>query len=133
VIALLGLLLELEVLVELLFRRVGDAVNALERVVSDLAEPVRARILHDLEGLDHLCGADVRSRAQVDEISAAVDGDRGAFVDLTLNNRLLERVGIEHLEGVLFGDDQTLESLLVRDNLFGGSFDLHIIFVRKNI
>ena len=52
------------------------------------------------------------SGAQIDQITAAVDSDGSSILDLTVDDRHLERVSREHLQCVFLGDHESLESLL---------------------
>mmetsp|Transcript_538 Transcript_538/g.1044 ORF Transcript_538/g.1044 Transcript_538/m.1044 type:complete len:502 (+) Transcript_538:1007-2512(+) len=119
VVALGGLLHEVDVLVHLLLGGEGDAVDALQTVVARLAQPVGARVLHHAEGLDHLGGRDVGPRAQVDQAAAAVGGHAPLVGDLALDQRDLEGVGAEEAQGVLLGEHEATEGLALGHDLLG--------------
>ena len=72
VIALLGLLEHREVLLQLLLRGPGRAVDALEHLVAMVAAPVGAGHLHQLEVLELARARHVGAAAQVLELALAV-------------------------------------------------------------
>jgi len=112
-IALLGLLTEVDVLLELLLSRERDSVDALQTVVCGLSEPVRCRVTHDLETLDELGGGDMGACAQIDQVTALVDRDTLAILDLAGDSRNLEGVGLKHRQGLFFGKYETRELLVI--------------------
>src|SRR5208337_1722025 len=67
-----------EVLVEILLREKGRAVDALQLGILFVAEPVGAGERTDLEGLDAASGRHMRAAAEVDEFAVAVKADLGA-------------------------------------------------------
>src|SRR5690606_35809540 len=71
-----------EVGLELLLRGKRGAVDALELLVLLVAAVVGAGDGEELEGLDLLGVADVRARAEVEELAVAVERDRLAFGDV---------------------------------------------------
>ena len=75
VVAALCLGEKLEVLVEVLLRGEGDAVDAREHLVVLVAPPVGARDARELEGLERLGVGEVRTDAHVDVLALLVEGD----------------------------------------------------------
>ena len=112
-IALLGLLTEVDVLLELLLSRERDSVDALQTVVCGLSEPVRCGVTHDLETLDELGGGDMGACAQIDQVTALVNRDTLAILDLAGDSRNLEGVGLKHRQGLFFGKYETRELLVI--------------------
>ena len=115
VVALLGLLEQAQVLVELVFGGKGRAVDADEHLVVLVALPVGARDARELEGLEGLRVGEVRAHAHVDVLALLVEGDAGVVgqvadvLDLVLLAALLHEgdgLGTRQLE------DRELEVLL---------------------
>ena len=79
VVALAGLLLPAQVLVQLLLLREGDAVDALQHLAVGIAAPVSAAALRQLEGvgLDAAGGVEVRAGAQVGKFALRIERDDG--------------------------------------------------------
>jgi len=73
VVALLDLFQPRKVLVQLVLRREGDAVDALEHLVLLAAAPVRARDREELERLELRRRRNVRPAAEVRELPLLVD------------------------------------------------------------
>jgi len=117
VVSLLGLFLEVQVLSELLLAGEGNTVDSLQSVVFAFGEPVSTRVLHDFECLDQACGRNMRASAQINQVSALVGSHVGSILNLAANHGDLEGVGTEELEGFLFGEHQSLESLLLFHDL----------------
>jgi hypothetical protein len=67
--------------------------------------------------------------AQVDQIATLVHGHTLSVLDFPIDHRLLERVGFEHLKGLIFGQNQSLELLVVAANLLRHFFDCGIVFL----
>ena len=111
-VPLLGLLADEYELVELLLGREGNGVDALQTIVGGLSEPVGRRVAHHLEALDEFSRGDVRARAQIDQVAAAVGSHGLAVLDLARDGLHLEGVGLEEGEGVVLGEDQALELLV---------------------
>ena len=87
-----SLFLELNVFCKTVFRRKGDAVHALQRVVSGLAEPVRGRVLGEFDCLDCAGGAEMGPHAQVHQVAAAIGAGHRSIGHLVLDQMHLERV-----------------------------------------
>ena len=75
VVALLGLLEQAQVLVELVLGGEGGAVHADEHLVVLVALPVGAGDARELEGLERLGVGEVRAHAHVDVLALLVEGD----------------------------------------------------------
>lgn len=82
VVTLLSLFAEVHVFVKLLLRGERDGVDALQTVIGCLSKPVCSRVAHHFESLDQLCGWDVGTRAQVNQIAALVGSHTLAVLDL---------------------------------------------------
>ena len=78
-VALLGLLEQAQVLVELLLRGEGGAVHAGEHLVVLVALPVGAGDARELEGLERLGVGEVRAHAHVDVLALLIEGDAGVL------------------------------------------------------
>ena len=78
-VALLGLLEQAHVLVELVLGGKGDAVDAREHLVVLVALPVGAGDARELEGLQGLGVGEVRADAHVDVLALLVEGDAGVL------------------------------------------------------
>lgn len=126
VVAPAGLLLLLQVFVQLLLLREGNAVDALEHLALRIAAPVSAAALRQLEGvcLDAAGAVQMRACAQVRELALRVerdDGVLGQVVDELDLIRLTERLHIGHGLGA---------RLLAADE---GSFSLQIFFISASM
>ena len=75
VVALGGFFEAREVLVEILLRKEGGAVDALQLRILLVAEPVGAGQAGDLDRLDAARRGHVRSAAEVDELAVAIEAD----------------------------------------------------------
>jgi len=95
VVSSLCLLKEVDVFVKQLLRRERNSINSLKTVVRGLAQPIGRGVLENFEGLHSARVRNVRTRAKVDEVPAAVGRDLPAFWDLVLNEGDLERVVAE--------------------------------------
>mmetsp|Transcript_63967 Transcript_63967/g.164651 ORF Transcript_63967/g.164651 Transcript_63967/m.164651 type:complete len:517 (-) Transcript_63967:590-2140(-) len=131
VIALLGLLEHLLVRLEQLRRREGHAIDALQRVVLSLAQPVGGRVLRDGEGLHAPHGGEVRSAAQVDEWAAAVGGRHGARRHLAADEVHFEWVAGEEFQGLLASEHEALERLIGLAECLDLLLDLGEVRVRE--
>ena len=130
-VAALGLLKEMKVLIELLLGGERDGINSLQTIIRDFTEPVRSRVFHDFETLDELRGGDVRARAHVNQITAAICRDTLAILYLAIDHGLLERVMLEHFQCLLLGQDKAFKCLFFACNFLGALIDRIIVFVRK--
>mmetsp|Transcript_34439 Transcript_34439/g.101217 ORF Transcript_34439/g.101217 Transcript_34439/m.101217 type:complete len:305 (-) Transcript_34439:285-1199(-) len=117
VVALLGLLLVLLPNLEHLLVGEADAVQPLEGIVLGIAQPVGGRMAGGRKGLDLAGVGDVGSLTEIDEVAALVHGGAAAVGDLGGNDGLLEGIAGEELQGLVLGNDQTLELLLGLDDL----------------
>eukprot|EP00053_Salpingoeca_punica_P013384 m.120929 g.120929 ORF g.120929 m.120929 type:complete len:748 (-) comp16189_c0_seq1:23-2266(-) len=116
VVALGSLLLQNLPLLEQLFVRERNAIDALQALSIGLALPVGGRGLQNSQCLDAAGVGDVRAAAEVDKRAAAVDGGGGGG-DLLVDDALLELVVLKHLQQILLGHLQALEGLLLLDGL----------------
>ena len=128
-VAAFGLLKEMKVLIELLLGGERDGINSLQTVIRDFAEPVRSRVFHDFETLDELRGGDVRARAHINQITAAVCRDTFAILYLAIDHGLLERVMLEHLQSLFLGQDKAFKRLLFTCNFLGALIDRLVVFI----
>ena len=117
VIALGSLLEELLVGGHLLLIGERDTIDTLEGVVVGVTEEVGRRVLHDGESLDSAGVGNVRTTAKIDKGAVTVDSGSGAVGDLVLDDVLLVGVVGEHLEQILLAHLQSLERLLLLDDL----------------
>ncbi len=108
-----------EVLVEFFFREEGRAVDALELRILFVAQPVGAREVCHLEGLDAAGGGDVRAAAEVDELAVAIEAHLFAG-----RGELRDEVGLHEVaiprkffEGLLARLVLTDERLVAGDDL----------------
>mmetsp|Transcript_4005 Transcript_4005/g.16005 ORF Transcript_4005/g.16005 Transcript_4005/m.16005 type:complete len:884 (+) Transcript_4005:169-2820(+) len=97
-----------------------DAVDALQRVVVGLAEPVRRRGARHFERLDAPRVGQVRPHAEVDDGARLVRRRAAAVGNLGRDERDFERVLGEHLEQLGFGHDEPLERRLRVGDLLHG-------------
>ena len=79
VVALLGLLEQAQVLVELLLRGKGGAVHAGEHLVVLVALPIGTGHARELEGLERLGVGEMRAHAHVDVLALLIEGDAGVL------------------------------------------------------
>ena len=96
-ITLLCLLSEVNVLIQLFLRRERNGIDTLQAVIGGLAKPVSGRVAHHFKAFDQLGRRNVRTSAQIDQITALVDGDTLAVLNLAREQRLLEWICLEHL------------------------------------
>jgi hypothetical protein len=127
VVALLGLLDHDFVLLHQLGVREGDTVHALQGVVGSAAEPVRGRRTQHLKRFHSTCVRHVRTAAQINERAAAVRSGVAAIGNFVGNDLHLECVVGEHPQGLLFAQDDALESLLLLDDSFSFGVDLLVL------
>ena len=85
VIALLGLVEEPQVFLELVLRREGGAVDPLQLLVLFRSLPVGPRHRQELEGADRAGGRQVRAGAEIHEVALPIARDDGAAL---LGNQL---------------------------------------------
>lgn len=123
----------MEVLFHLLGVREGDSIDALQRVVGGLAEPVSRGVLCDFERLHHIRVRDVRTSAQVDQSAASVGCHLTAIRDLVADQLHLEWVGGEETEAFLFGEHQSLKGLFLSKDLLGSFLDLVVVLIREDV
>ena len=118
-IAPLGLLQPVEIGFELFLVRPCRAVNTLEHLVARVATPVSAGQLRELEGLTQFTGGwQVRTAAQIDEVSLAIEGDFLAFGDAGDDLRLVVlALVLEELDGFRSVPDLTRDGLVPIDDL----------------
>lgn len=93
---------KVQMLLELLLARERDCVDPLQTVIGDLAKPVGSRVFHDFETLDQLSGGDVRPRAQINQVTAAVRCDTLSILYLTTDRGNLERIVLKQIQGLFF-------------------------------
>mmetsp|Transcript_10181 Transcript_10181/g.25475 ORF Transcript_10181/g.25475 Transcript_10181/m.25475 type:complete len:200 (+) Transcript_10181:1221-1820(+) len=105
VIAFFRLLESPLVLLQLLRRREGDTVDALQRVIVCRSKPVSRRILHHREGLHAPSRWQVWPTAQVDQIAAAVCRGLRARSYLAGNQIDFEGVARKELQSLLSGNN----------------------------
>jgi hypothetical protein len=137
VIALLDLLEDPQVLVELFPRRERDPVDAGEHLLVRIAPPVGARRVHQLEGAQLPGVGHVRPPAQVEEVSGAVE--RHGFVGDVVEQLFLVRLAGEDLPRFLlrhFLPDERFGLLhdfphpfLDPDEVLGGERDVDVEIV----
>ena len=86
-VAPLGLLSELDVLVELFLRGEGDSIDALKTVIGGLTEPVGCRVSHHFETLDEFSGGNMGTSAQINQVAALVSSHALSILDLSVDGR----------------------------------------------
>ena len=118
-------------LLQLLLTGEGDRVDPLQTVIGHLSKPVSSRVFHHFEALDQLSRGYVRSRAEIDQIAAAIRCDALAILNFPADSRNLERIGLEQVQSLRFGEDETLEDLLLTGDLFGAFVDRLVVFLGK--
>ena len=129
VVSLLRLFLKVDEFGHLLGGWERDGVNSLQRIVVCFAEPIGRRILHDLKSLDELCARNVRSRAQINQITALVSSDFGAVGDFTNDGLYFKWILFEEFESFVFGQNQTLEGLVFFYDLLSCVLNCFVILV----
>mmetsp|Transcript_125980 Transcript_125980/g.268801 ORF Transcript_125980/g.268801 Transcript_125980/m.268801 type:complete len:371 (+) Transcript_125980:1069-2181(+) len=123
VIALGSLLLEFLVVLQQLVAREGDAVEALQGVELLVAQPVGSRVPRDHESLGLARVRQVRPPAKVYEGPTAIAARESPIGHLVGDQLHLERVLLEELESVLFGQHAPFEGLLLFGNVCRMLFD----------
>ena len=83
----LGLLSELNVLVELLLRGERDGVDALKTVVGGLAEPVSRRVSHHFETLDEFSGGNMGPSTQINQVATLICSHALSILNLSVDGR----------------------------------------------
>ena len=134
VVAALGLLQTLQIRVELLLLREGDAVDALQGLAIAVAAPVGGVAGGQLDGiaLDAAGGVEVRAGAQVDKFALLIEGDvcvGGQVVDQLDLVRLLTLLHV--LQRLLTGQLKALELQLLLADLAHLGLDLGQILGRE--
>ena len=130
-VALLRLLLLADVSFQLFFGGEGDAVNAGQLFLLDVAVPVGPGEAHDFEMADFRGGGDVRAAAQVFEIALAVKRDdvAGGAVDVVG----LVNVARVLLQGRGAGQFMALEFAVGLDDALHLFFNLREVFRRQRL
>jgi hypothetical protein len=105
-----------------------DSVHPLQTVIGGLAQPISRSILHDLKCLNSGSVGHVGSRAQINQVPIAVGSHLAALRDLALDQLDLEGVVGEKLQGLLLGENQAGEGLLLSDDLLCLVFN-HLVVV----
>jgi hypothetical protein len=85
------------------------------------------------KGLDVASGGDVRSSAQIDQGTASVHSTLGAIGNTLLNEILLVLAVLEHLKELVLGHFQTLERLLLFDNVVGELLEGLLILISDDL
>ncbi len=139
VVALLRLLEESEILVELLFLGEGYSVDAHELLTLLVATPVCAGKTHHLYGLDRSRGRKVRSAAEIGERSLRIGRDvsvlklayKLALVDFAAVAEHTERVGLGNVlaDDILLAAGKLEHLLLYFREILGGDLMLAGIYV----
>ena len=130
VIALLGFLEAMQIVLELVLRREGRAVDALKLRVVAVAAPIGARELHQLEGLADLArGRHVRATAEIEPFALLVD------LEILAGRNGVHQLDLEHLAlvaeellGLLAAPELLREGRVLRDDLRHLLFDLRNVF-----
>ena len=73
------------------------------------------------------------SSTKIDQVTALVSGNLTTISNLAGDKRNLEWVVAEEFEGLSFGQDQTVESLSLCNNLFGSIFNLLVVFIVEHL
>ena len=103
VVAALGFLNLIEIILKIFLREERSAVDALELGILLVAQPVGARDVQQLEGLDLAGGGDVGPAAEVEELAGLVDGDALVGLGELLDEVDLHEIalGAESLQGLV--------------------------------
>lgn len=126
-ITLSSLFNKLLVFSHLLLVREGNTIETLEGVVLGITQEVRSRVLCDGESLDATSVGHVRTSAQINQGTAAVDGGGSAVRDLVVDDVNLVRVVLEHFQQVFLCQNKTLKGLLFLGELANQLFKVGII------
>src|SRR2546429_174067 len=113
VIAALGFFQAMQVFVELFLREERHRVNALKLRIALLSLPIRARYVHQFEGLNALGRRDVRPAAEIDELAGRVKRDHG------LGRFFFHQFALENLIGLLYSSSASVLGISLRS--FGKS------------
>mmetsp|Transcript_32718 Transcript_32718/g.77127 ORF Transcript_32718/g.77127 Transcript_32718/m.77127 type:complete len:278 (+) Transcript_32718:1152-1985(+) len=133
VIAFLGLFHHFLPHLQLLLIGEGNSVQSLKGIVFGIAQPVGSRVLGSGKRLDLSGVRNVGTTAQVDEITASVDGGAGSVRNLGAQDLDLERIVRKELEGLVLGDDHALELLFLFDDARDFFLDGFVIVVFDGI
>ena len=101
---------------ELLLVGKGDSVQTLEGIVLGVSQPVGGRVLRGGKGLDLSGVGNVGTTAEIDEVTAPVNGGAGAVGDLCGQDLDLEGIVGKQLQRLVLGDDHALEFLFLLDD-----------------
>ena len=71
--------------------------------------------------------------AQINQVTALISSHALSILNLSVDGRLLERVSLEELKGLLLGEDETLELLVLVCNFLGGFLDDGVILVSEKL
>ena len=135
VVALLGLFELMQIGVELFLIRECRAVDALQLLVLGVTAPIGARHLHHLEGVAELARrGEVRTRAEIDELSLPVDADLLVLRDLLDPFRLVLLADrLEEAHGVVARPDLARDRLVAVDDLVHALLELREILGREGM
>jgi hypothetical protein len=87
----------------------------------------------DGKGLDVAGGRNVRSSAQINQGSTAVDSALGAIGDSLVDEILLVLAVLEHLEELILGHLETLKGLLLLDDAVGELLQSLLVLVGNHL
>ena len=119
----LGLLLLLDVLLQLLVGSEGNAVDPGEHLVVGVVLPVGAGLLGDLKGLQALGVGHVGADAHINVVALLVEADDGILGQVADVLLLILGVTLLHqLDGLVSGQDEGLDGQICLDDL------LHLLF-----
>mmetsp|Transcript_17983 Transcript_17983/g.44413 ORF Transcript_17983/g.44413 Transcript_17983/m.44413 type:complete len:225 (-) Transcript_17983:801-1475(-) len=133
VITFLGLFHILLPNLQLLLIGERNTVDSLQRIIVGIAQPVSSRDLSGSKGLDLSSVGNVRTTAQIDQVSASVNGGTASIGNLGGQNLHLEWVVSKELQSLILGNDHTLEFLLLFGNLTNFLFNSLVIIFTKII
>ena len=71
--------------------------------------------------------------AQINQVTALISSHALSILNLSVDGRLLEWVSLEELKGLLLGEDETLELLVLVCNFLGGFLDDGVILVSEKL
>lgn len=120
-------LLGFDVLLQLGVFGEGNSVDSLQVVVVFVGQPVSRRVFRDLEALDFVGAREMRACAQIDEFSAPVGRCEAFLRDLGLDKLHLEWIVSEHLQSLIFCQDDPLEGLLIMNEFFNVTFNFLVV------
>lgn len=101
----------------------ADPVQSLQTVVFSVPEPIGGGMSGSAESFDFARVRQMRSTAQVNQITALVHGGASVIRHLGPQNLHLERIVGKQLKAFLFGNYKPLEWLLLLDNFVNLGFD----------